>query len=173
MLSFAVNGSTVSINAGATRVVQPNVYATNGVAHIIDQVLVPPRVSLPPNIVDLAKSLPDQFSTLTTALLTVGLDKAVGVGPFMVFAPTNAAFAALPSGTLNGLLADPNGQLTNVLQYHVIAGEVPAAEAIHLAGSGVSIQMLNGQAAQLSLVNRTKLTLNGALTVVTHQTCMP
>jgi len=167
-LSFAVNNNTVSINAGAARVVQPNVFATNGVAHVIDQVLVPPGVTLPPNIVDLAKSLPDQFSTLTTALQAAGLDKAlVGAGPFTVFAPTNAAFAALPSGTLNSLLADPNGQLTNVLQYHVIAGEVPAAEAIRLAGSGASIRMLNGQAVRLSLVNRTKLTLNGASTVVT------
>jgi len=167
-LSFALNNNTVSINAGAARVVQPNVYATNGVAHVIDQVLVPPGVTLPPNIVDLAKSLPDQFSTLTTALQAAGLDKAlVGAGPFTVFAPTNAAFAALPSGTLNSLLADPNGQLTNILQYHVIAGEVPAAEAIRLAGSGASIRMLNGQAVRLSLVNRTKLTLNGASTVVT------
>lgn len=64
------------------------------------------------------------LSTLATALRVSGLDATLaGGGPFTVFAPTDAAFAALPAGTLNSLLANP-AQLAQVLQFHVASGEV-------------------------------------------------
>lgn len=62
----------------------------------------------------------DDFSTLETALETAGLTETLsGNGPFTVFAPTNEAFAALPAGELDRLLANP-GELKQVLSYHVV-----------------------------------------------------
>jgi uncharacterized surface protein with fasciclin (FAS1) repeats len=79
-------------------------------------------------IVDLAVATPD-LSTLVTALKAGGLvDTLSGPGPFTVFAPTNEAFAALPSSTLTNLLKPANkAQLVGVLTYHVVAGAVHAA----------------------------------------------
>jgi len=62
-----------------------------------------------------------RFATLITALETAGVDEGLrGTGPFTVFAPTDDAFAALPPGTLDDLLADPAGALTDVLSFHVV-----------------------------------------------------
>ena len=71
---------------------------------------------------EIAVSRPDTFSTLVTALQTANLVETLsGAGPFTVFAPTNAAFAALPAGDLAALLADIP-QLTSILTYHVVPG---------------------------------------------------
>lgn len=81
-------------------------------------------------IVDIAAGNED-FSTLVTAVTEAGLVETLsGEGPFTVFAPTNAAFEALPEGTLDTLLEDPEGALTEVLQLHVIAGEVDSNAAL-------------------------------------------
>jgi len=73
------------------------------------------------------------LSTLATALRVAGLDATLAAGgPFTVFAPTNAAFAALPAATLNSLLANP-AQLAQVLLFHVASGQV------------LSTQLTNGQ----------------------------
>lgn len=78
-------------------------------------------------IVDVAQEA-GSFDTLITALNAAGLTATLaGDGPFTVFAPTDAAFAALPEGTLDGLLAD-KAALTKVLTYHVVAGRVTSAE---------------------------------------------
>ena len=78
-------------------------------------------------IVDVASSNGD-FSTLVTALKAADLvDTLNSEGPFTVFAPTDEAFAALPEGALEGLLADPQ-QLANVLTLHVVAGKDEAAD---------------------------------------------
>lgn len=80
------------------------------------------------SIVDLAVATPE-LSTLVTALTEANLVSALqGPGPFTVFAPTNAAFDALPEGTLQALLADPAGDLTNILLFHVVAGSFTAAD---------------------------------------------
>jgi uncharacterized surface protein with fasciclin (FAS1) repeats len=100
-------------------------------------------------IVEIAASNPE-FSTLVTALQATGLDQALSAtGPFTVFAPTNAAFAALPAGTLDALLADPDA-LAEILQYHVVAGSVQAADlagvvsAVTLQGSPVLFDLSSG-----------------------------
>ena len=82
----------------------------------------------PGTIVDIAASNPD-FSTLVTALKAAGLvDALKGKGPFTVFAPTNAAFAALPAGTVDTLLKPENkAKLVAVLTYHVIAADIPSS----------------------------------------------
>ena len=94
-----------------------DVAATNGVVHVIDKVLVPPGVL---NIVQMAQLNP-AFSTLVGAVVDADLAATLsGAGPFTVFAPTDAAFAAIAS-TVAGLSP---AQLTTVLTYHVLAGEV-------------------------------------------------
>ncbi len=73
------------------------------------------------NIVQIVQANPN-FSTLATALDTADLERTLsGDGPFTLFAPTNAAFDALPPGSLNALLANKTA-LTSVLTYHVVPG---------------------------------------------------
>lgn len=76
----------------------------------------------------------EDFSTLVTALQAAGLDEVLqGEGPFTVFAPTNAAFAALPPGTVESLLEPGNReQLVAILTYHVVPGSVYAADVVKL-----------------------------------------
>ncbi len=91
-----------------------------------------------------------QFSTLLTALKAAGLDQTLaGAGPFTVFAPTNAAFAKVPKDALNALLNDKE-QLKKVLLYHVVSGDVTAAQVVNLTsattleGSDVKISASGG-----------------------------
>lgn len=86
-----------------------------------------------PTIVEIAVGNPD-FSTLVAALQAAGLVEALsGEGPFTVFAPTNEAFAALPAGTVETLLLPENKeQLIAILTYHVVSGEVMAADVVKL-----------------------------------------
>ena len=96
----------------------------------------------PGNIVEIAQATPD-LSTLVTAVSAAGLAETLsGPGPFTVFAPTNAAFAALPAGTLDTLLADPTGQLASILKLHVISGAVDSEAAI--AAAGGTVETLGG-----------------------------
>lgn len=87
-------------------------------------------------VVDIAVGNPD-FSTLVAALTAAGLvDTLSGAGPFTVFAPSNAAFAKLPAGTLDNLLKPENkAQLTAILTYHVVAGKVLAADVVKLTSA--------------------------------------
>ncbi|RYV49573.1 fasciclin domain-containing protein [Pengzhenrongella frigida] len=90
------------------------------------------------DVVDTAVAAGD-FTTLATALTAAGLvDTLKGEGPFTVFAPTDEAFAALPAGTLDALLADPTGDLTSILTYHVVPGKVMAADVLALDGQKVA-----------------------------------
>ena len=81
-------------------------------------------------IVDVAASI-GSFDTLLQAVEAAGLTEALSAeGPFTVFAPTDDAFAALPEGAVAALLLPENqGVLADILTYHVISGEVPAAAA--------------------------------------------
>jgi uncharacterized surface protein with fasciclin (FAS1) repeats len=101
------------------------------------------------DIVDIAVA-DGRFTTLVTALEAADLvDTLKGEGPFTVFAPTDEAFAALPEGALDGLLADIPA-LTDVLLYHVVSGEVLAADVVNLSsadtvlGQPVSITVDSG-----------------------------
>ena len=88
------------------------------------------------NIVDTAVAA-GSFKTLAAALQAAGLvDTLKGKGPFTVFAPTDAAFAKLPAGTLDDLLKPENkAKLTAILTYHVVPGEVLAAQAAKLSSA--------------------------------------
>jgi len=85
------------------------------------------------DIVDTAVAA-GQFNTLAAALTAAGLVETLkGPGPFTVFAPTDAAFAALPAGTVETLLKPENkDQLTAVLTYHVVPGKVMAADVVKI-----------------------------------------
>jgi len=90
------------------------------------------------------------FTTLLTAVEAAGLVETLqGPGPFTVFAPTDAAFAALPAGTLDGLLKDP-AALKKILLYHVVSGAVTADKVVGLTsatsveGSPIAISVKDG-----------------------------
>jgi uncharacterized surface protein with fasciclin (FAS1) repeats len=113
------------------------------------------------DIVDTAVAAGD-FSTLVTAVKAAGLVETLkGEGPFTVFAPTDAAFAKVPTDTLNALLADKEA-LVNVLTYHVVAGSVMAADVVKLT-SAVTVQ---GQAVSIE-VKDGKVYVNGTQVVAT------
>ena len=96
-----------------------NVQATNGVIHVMGNVLVPPLG----DIIDVATTLPG-FTTLANLVTQADLITTLkGEGPFTVFAPVDDAFDALPAATLNAVLADPE-LLKTVLTYHVVAGKL-------------------------------------------------
>lgn len=92
-----------------------------------------------------------RFSTLATALEAAGLVETLqGEGPFTVFAPTDEAFAALPEGTLEELLANPEA-LSEVLLYHVVPGEVLAADVAGLTSADTVL----GQPLSISVEGET------------------
>lgn len=131
----------ISVDGGVfindAEVTATDIECTNGVIHVIDTVLIPEF-----DIVQTA-IMNDDFDTLVAALTATGLDEALqGSGPFTVFAPTDAAFAALPDGLLEDLLADTDA-LSEILLYHVISGRVPAVDVLELDGEEVTA--LSGQ----------------------------
>lgn len=85
------------------------------------------------------------FQTLVAAVKAAGLVETLsGEGPFTVFAPTDEAFAKLPEGTLDALLAD-KAKLTAVLTYHVVPGKVMASDVVNLK----SATTVNGQQVEI------------------------
>ena len=110
--------------------------ASNGLVHLVDRVLLPANK----DIVATAQALPD-FSILVEAVVAAGLVTTLqGPGPFTVFAPTNAAFAALLATTKEALLAN-KALLTKVLTYHVVGARVLKAEV----PVGTAIATVEGQ----------------------------
>ena len=110
------------------------------------------------NIVENAAGSADH-TTLVAAVTAAGLGETLsGAGPFTVFAPTNAAFAALPAGAVDGLLKpESKAKLTSVLTYHVVAGAVKAADL----KDGQKIKTVQGEELTVG-VKDGKVTINGA-----------
>jgi len=136
-IKVSISDGKVQVNEAT--VVKTDVFASNGVIHVIDSVLIPPSMAAATgssgttpaaatkDIVDTAVGA-GQFTTLAKLLTSAGLiDTLKGTGPFTVFAPTDAAFAKVPAATLEALGKDP-AQLKKVLTYHVVAGKVLAAD---------------------------------------------
>jgi transforming growth factor-beta-induced protein len=123
-VTVTITKTTVMINDAT--VTQADVEASNGVVHIINKVLIPADFKAP-DIPELATAA--DLTTLATALTAANLTSALQGGPLTVFAPTNAAFAALPDGVLTALLKPENiKSLQQVLEYHVHSGEVTAED---------------------------------------------
>ncbi|MEM6889934.1 MAG: fasciclin domain-containing protein [Pseudomonadota bacterium] len=93
-----------------------------------------------PDIVDIAVAN-ENLSTLVAALQAADLVETLqGDGPFTVFAPTNSAFEKLPAGTVDTLLLPENkDQLTSILTYHVVSGNIPAADVIGVQASPATV----------------------------------
>ena len=110
------------------------------------------------DIVDTAVAA-GQFKTLAAALGAAGLvDTLKGAGPFTVFAPTDDAFAKLPAGTVEELLKPENkGKLTAILTYHVVDGNVMAADVVKLTEA----KTLNGMMVKVK-VNGNTVMINDA-----------
>jgi transforming growth factor-beta-induced protein len=136
-VDIAVEDGKVMIDGA--QVIITDIEASNGVIHVIDAVILPESR----DIVDIAVE-DGRFTTLVAAVQAAGLvDTLKGEGPFTVFAPTDDAFAALPAGTVEGLLADIPA-LTDILLYHVVPGKVMAADVVGL----------NGQSAETALAGK-------------------
>jgi transforming growth factor-beta-induced protein len=124
-------------------VTSANVAASNGVIHVIDKVLVPPGVL---NVVQMAQSNPG-FSVLVQAVVAANLTGTLSdVGPFTVFAPTDTAFVAALGElmtTKEALLARPD--LGAILAYHVVAGDVRAADVVALPKPATVTTLLGGK----------------------------
>ena len=149
-----------------SQVTSTDIEASNGVVHVINKVLVPGMEEAVSNgTVEDVKSIAEVavaggFNTLVAALSAAELVETLsGDGSFTVFAPTDEAFAALPEGMLEGLLADTEA-LTQILLYHVVGDVVKAEtvvtldEAETLAGTKVSIEVVDGNV----FVNDSKVT---------------
>ncbi len=116
------------------------------------------------DIVDTAVAA-GSFNTLVKAIQAAGLvDTLKGPGPFTVFAPTDEAFAKLPAGALDSLLANPK-KLKSVLTYHVVAGKVMAADV-----KPGKVKTVEGASATIKAMHG-KLTIDKAHIVKTDIMC--
>jgi uncharacterized surface protein with fasciclin (FAS1) repeats len=115
------------------------------------------------NIVETAVAA-GSFNTLVAAVKAAGLVETLsGPGPFTVFAPSDAAFAKLPAGTVEGLLKD-KAALTAILTYHVVPGKVMAADVLKMkSGQPATV---NGQKVNI-VVRDGKVFVDGAQVVST------
>lgn len=121
MITITKVGDATYINGNL--IATADVEASNGMVHVMNDVLVPPLG----DIIDVATALPG-FGTLASLVTAADLiDTLRGDGPFTVFAPTDAALAKLPTDIVDALTADKD-LLTSVLTYHVLAGKVNLAE---------------------------------------------
>ena len=112
--------------------------------------------SAPKDIVDTAVAA-GSFNTLAAALTEAGLVETLkGPGPFTVFAPTDAAFAKLPAGTVEALLKD-KAKLTSILTYHVVSGKVAAKDVVTMD----SAKTVNGQSVTIKVMGET-VNIDGA-----------
>lgn len=99
------------------------------------------------------------FNTLVAAVKAAGLVETLqGKGPFTVFAPTDAAFAKLPAGTVESLLANPQ-KLASILTFHVVPGKVMAADIVK--ANGAKPTTVNGQPLDV-VVRDGHVLVNGA-----------
>ncbi len=119
------------------------------------------------DIVETAMKNP-QFSTLVTAVKAAGLVNTLkGAGPFTVFAPTNAAFAKIPPAKLKALLADKKA-LTAVLTYHVLSGEVMAADVVKMKNGSMAKTV---QGSSLTVKTSPAVMVNNAKVIKTDIKC--
>lgn len=150
-LKVSVDMGNVYINDAM--VVMPDVMASNGIIHVVDSVIMPPSKTIAEIVIDAASAEEGaEFTTLLAAVAQAGLAEALsGEGPFTVFAPTDAAFAAALEAlniSAEDLLASEG--LAGILLYHVVGGEEPlysndVAAALAEAGEeGLKVETLNG-----------------------------
>ena len=155
------------VKVNGANVVSADIGATNGIIHAIDAVLLPPS-----NNVVAAAAAVANLSTLVTAITVADLAATLeGQGPFTVFAPTNAAFDALPPGTLDALLEDPDA-LADILLYHVVpgrafAGDLDGSALTTAQGATVTVDVTNGvQINEARVTTANVLVTNGVIHII-------
>ena len=179
-VTVTIDNGMVYINNALVTVA--DIIATNGVVHVINAVLIPEAVVNNGTVVDIIVNSPEH-TTLETAVLAAGLEVTLsGTGPFTVFAPTDAAFSAVPAATLNALLADPSGLLTDVLLHHVVgaaafSGDLSNGQVVPtlfgdnvvvtIAGGNVSIDNANVIAADIEATNGVVHVIDAVLVPIT------
>jgi uncharacterized surface protein with fasciclin (FAS1) repeats len=144
---FVIVNNGVFIN-GTSQVIVADIAASNGVVHVVNEVLIP---LAPPQytVWDVIQNSPDH-TTLEAVVGLAGLDGALdSEGAYTVFAPTDAAFALVPQPIIDALLADPSGALTYILTYHVIPSEALSTDL----SDGQFITTLSGVDVNISIVN--------------------
>jgi uncharacterized surface protein with fasciclin (FAS1) repeats/plastocyanin len=152
MVVETLNGESVTVTLTAdgvfindAEVIVADLVADNGVVHVIDAVLLPPTPESN-TVVDIIVNS-EVHMTLETAVIAAGLAETLsGEGPFTVFAPTDAAFAALPVGTIEAVLADID-LLTAILTYHVVGGTTLSTDLM----DGMVVETLNGESVTVTL----------------------
>ncbi|WP_310649685.1 fasciclin domain-containing protein [Colwellia sp. MB3u-28] len=161
-IPLVINSITDMLTFGGANIIIKDIYTTNGIIHVIDAVIVG-DVEIPApamSLVDVAVAN-GSFTTLVAALQATNLDTVLADldTDYTVFAPSDAAFAKLPAGTLESLTTT---QLTDILLYHVLPGKILADGAITLAQSSSNLaDAANGDKIALSFTNST-LFVNGA-----------
>ena len=153
-VDIKVTDGKVSVDKAT--VVKTDIDCSNGVIHVIDQVILPATDNIP-----VTAEMAGSFKTLLAAAQAAGLVEALsGNDPLTVFAPTDEAFAKLPSGTVESLLKPENkGKLVDILKYHVVPGRIYSSDAL-AAGTAKTLQggsvrvAVNGNVA---MVNGAKL----------------
>ncbi|MGC9341449.1 MAG: fasciclin domain-containing protein, partial [Bacteroidales bacterium] len=156
-ITVTINEKGVFINDA--KVTIADIEAENGVVHVIDAVLIPE--TMPATVVDIIVNS-EVHETLEAAVIAANLVETLqGEGPFTVFAPTDEAFHALPEGTLDALLADPSGDLTDILLYHVVAGKAMSSDL----SDGQEIETVLGKNIKVTIskdgvfINNAKVTI--------------
>ena len=146
-VDIKVDGANVTVDGA--KVVKTDIGCSNGVIHVIDTVILP----VDGTIVDVAAKN-GSFNTLVAAVKAAGLVETLsGKGPFTVLAPTDAAFAKLPAGTLEMLLKPENKkQLAAILTYHVVPGVAAYADQVvkmkevpTVLGSPIAVSVVDGK----------------------------
>ena len=134
---FYVNDAMIS---------ESNLIATNGVVHVIDEVLETPE-----SIAQIVKEN-ENFSSLEAALEAAGLMETLnGSGPFTVFAPTDDAFDEIDPALLDWLLTQDTDTLSQILRYHVVAGEVYSWQL----EDNTTLNTLEGSPLNVTVMNTT------------------
>ena len=168
-IPVVVKTDSMGVMVNDANVILTDVFASNGVIHAIDSVILPPSS----DIVEVAVNN-GAFNTLVAAVQASGLVETLkSAGPFTVFAPTDDAFAKLPAGTVEALLNDiPT--LQKILLYHVVPGRVMARSVVGIdsaetaAGIALNVSVSSGKVmindSQVILTDI--LALNGVIHVV-------
>jgi uncharacterized surface protein with fasciclin (FAS1) repeats len=144
---FVIINNGVFIN-GTSQVIVADIAASNGVVHVVNEVLTSAAPELY-TIWDVIQNSPDH-NTLEAVVGLAGLDGALdSPGAFTVFAPTDAAFALVPQPIIDALIADPTGILTFILTYHV----VPSVALSTDLSDGMVITTLSGVDVNVSIIN--------------------
>ncbi len=186
----SAQGSVFKIEAGSpptitdgrnriSRITATDIEATNGVVHLIDNVILPADKTIVQTAQALAAGSPGEFGILVEAVVAADLAATLGgAGPFTVFAPTDAAFAALLAEldvTKAALLAD-TALLTKVLTYHVVPGlvfkaDVPISTPIATVQTGTisvntALEIADARSRTAKIVATDTLTSNGVIHVI-------